>query len=87
MALYKLHIDKRFYKDLKKIDKKQAVRIYAEVVKLEVKPNPPASKQLLNTSFRSLRVGDYRVLYEIREKIITVYVFRAIHRKDAYKAL
>ena len=31
-----------------------------------------------------LRVGNYRVLYEIHEKEIVVKVIRIAHRKDAY---
>ena len=32
-----------------------------------------------------LRVGDYRVLYEIRDEIVTVLVLRIGHRREVYR--
>jgi mRNA interferase RelE/StbE len=32
-----------------------------------------------------LRVGDYRILYEVEDIIKIVTVYRVRHRKDAYK--
>jgi mRNA interferase RelE/StbE len=32
-----------------------------------------------------LRVGNYRVIYEVLEKMIVVQVIKIKHRKDAYK--
>jgi mRNA interferase RelE/StbE len=34
-----------------------------------------------------LRVGDYRIVYTIREKILVVLVVRIGHRKDIYRKL
>ncbi|MGH7195874.1 MAG: type II toxin-antitoxin system RelE family toxin [Candidatus Saccharimonadales bacterium] len=87
MASFELQIDKQFYKDLKRIDKKQASRVYQAVIKLQNNPDPAAAKQLKGTSLRRLRVGDYRVLYEIEKKKVVIRVLRALHRKEAYRKL
>ena len=34
-----------------------------------------------------IRVGDYRIVYEIVDRVLTVYVVRVAHRKDAYRGL
>lgn len=34
---------------------------------------------------RRLRVGDYRVLYEVQETALVVLVVRVAHRRDAYR--
>lgn len=34
---------------------------------------------------RRLRVGDYRVLYEVRSNELVVLVIRVAHRRDAYR--
>jgi mRNA interferase RelE/StbE len=34
------------------------------------------------TKFRKLRVGDYRVVYQVREKMIVVYVLAVGPRRD-----
>lgn len=33
---------------------------------------------------RRIRVGDYRVVYEVQEDALVVLVIRAAHRRDAY---
>lgn len=37
--------------------------------------------------FYKLRVGDYRIVYDIRQKKITVVVIAVGHRKDVYDTL
>ncbi len=34
---------------------------------------------------RRLRVGDYRVVYEVRDEELVVLVVRVTHRRDAYR--
>ena len=47
---------------------------------------PPGSKKLQGSDdqFR-IRVGKYRVIYEIHEKTVVVLIVRVSHRKDAYR--
>jgi len=48
-------------------------------------PRPAGSKKLKGQENRHrLRVGDYRVLYEIHKKEVVILVVRIRHRKDAY---
>ncbi len=37
--------------------------------------------------FHRVRVGDYRIIYEIRERILLILVLRIGHRKDVYRGL
>jgi len=32
-----------------------------------------------------LRIGDYRVIYEVRKKKVVIYIVRIGHRKDVYR--
>jgi mRNA interferase RelE/StbE len=34
-----------------------------------------------------MRIGSYRVIYEIREDVLVILVFKIGHRKDVYKGL
>jgi len=49
-------------------------------------PRPHGSKKLKGTanSWR-VRVGDYRVLYDIADTVRIARVYRVRHRKDVYK--
>ena len=52
---------------------------------LSENPRPFGSKKLTNDEKYRVRVGNYRILYEIHEDIITVEVVKIGHRKDVYK--
>ena len=71
------------YKDLKKIDKSDAIKVLKTIKKLEDYPNITNVKKLTNhyPPFR-LRIGDYRVLFDIEEDKIIVSNIK--HRKEAY---
>ncbi len=72
--------------DLKKITKQYIPKIINAIESLADNPFPVQSKKLKDSesSYR-LRIGDYRVIYQInsQSKVITIYHIR--HRKDAYK--
>ena len=70
-------------KDLKKMEKKEAIRIIQTLKKLEDYPNITNIKKLTNhiPAYR-LRVGDYRVLFDVDKYTITVVKIR--HRKESY---
>ena len=71
------------YKDLKKLDKSDAIKILQTIKKLEDYPYISNVKKLTNhyPPFR-LRIGDYRVLFDIEEDKIIVSNIK--HRKEAY---
>jgi mRNA interferase RelE/StbE len=48
-------------------------------------PRPPGAKQLRGMNDHSLRVGIYRVLYDVDDTQHTVTVYRGKHRRDAYR--
>lgn len=74
-------------KDLKKIDTSIGRVIEKKLEALNSKNQSLDIKKLVEyeePTYR-LRVGDYRVIYEIKEKQIIILVIAIKHRKDAYK--
>ncbi len=61
-------------------------RVAEAISQLATTPRPQGSKKLKGTanSWR-VRVGDYRVLYDIADAVRIVRVYRVRHRKDVYK--
>lgn len=80
----KIRIRKSALKDLVKIDTKAKEKIHTKISELSRFPNLPNVKKLTNfePAYR-LRVGDYRVLFDISED--TIDIGRVLHRKDSYK--
>ena len=79
---HELIFTKEFLKGIKRLDKREQIRILKDLKILE--QQPLAGKQLVGrlNELKSFRSGDYRVLYEVSEKSI---IIRTIgHRKKVY---
>ncbi|MEM2927565.1 MAG: type II toxin-antitoxin system RelE/ParE family toxin [Nitrososphaerota archaeon] len=74
-----------FEKEFRKLDIQLKRRIDAAIRALEI--NPYLGKALKGELLgkRSLRIGDYRVIYTIDELQKTVILYNIRHRKIAYK--
>ena len=82
---FKLLFDDKVIKDLKKIDPQWQRKILSALTNT-LPNNPYAGKKLVGdlSPYYRLRVGDYRVIYEILEKEIIISVIRIRHRKAVY---
>ena len=79
----KINIRNSAIKDLKNIDSKNRDRIHTKIKDLTKFPSISNVKKL--TKFEpayQLRVGDYRVLFDVTED--TIEIGRILHRKDSY---
>ncbi len=78
-----VELDDKAIKDLSKINKVDALKIFVKIENLKDFPKVANLKKLTNFEppYR-LRVGSYRVLFDIEENIIIVYNVK--HRREAY---
>jgi mRNA interferase RelE/StbE len=67
---------------LDKVDKEVRSRIKDKIKVL--KQHPEIGKRLNYSDFWSLRIGDYRVVYEISKKEKQVIILFIGHRKNVY---
>ena len=74
MALYRIEISKRVRKDFRRIPKKDAERILFEIQKLAEVPQPAQSKKLKGEELYRIRIGVYRVIYEIIDDRLVVCI-------------
>jgi len=80
---YKIEFKPRALKDCKKISKSQLTHIFERIEKMSGGLKGDI-KHLTNfTPEYRLRVGDYRILFEIEEEKLIIYRIR--HRKAVYK--
>ena len=80
---YQVTWSQRSKKDLEAIDKKIRDRIIAKVE--SIKENPlDYVKHLVGVPLYSLRVGDYRVIMDIKTNQMLMFVIKAGHRKNIY---
>lgn len=88
--MYTVQLSHRATKELKKVRKEVAKRIIESLELLAVNPYAEVlnfKKLKTNASLFRIRIGDYRVIYEIKADLLIVLVVRVGHRKDVYDYL
>ncbi|MFM2048134.1 MAG: hypothetical protein RI955_682 [Bacteroidota bacterium] len=82
--MYKIFFDKAVYKQLKSIPNNEYKKIIDAIGALANNPRPSGSKKLVNRPGYRIRQGDYRIIYFIKDEILTIVIVSAGHRKDIY---
>lgn len=82
---YQLSILPRASKELGKLPVQQFERIRDRIRGLATNPRPAGVRKLTGREGWRLRVGSYRVLYEIDDKQRTVLIVHIGHRRDVYR--
>ncbi len=82
---FSIQIKRSAEKEIRRIAKPDQARIVTAIDELA---HNPYSGHLLMGEFhglRRIRVGAYRVIYEVHENKLTVLVVRVAHRREAYR--
>lgn len=83
--MYEIFIPKNIQKELDKISDSDYKRIYEKILQMELNPRLIGSIKLSDSNEYRVRVGVYRILYEIDDKAKKVFIFKVEHRKDVYR--
>ena len=83
--MYQLVIDRYAQKQLGKIPPPHFNRIIKAINELAANARPIGYRKLTGRPGFRIRIGDYRVIYNIEDKILTVFVIDIGHRKDIYE--
>ncbi|MBN1965591.1 MAG: type II toxin-antitoxin system RelE/ParE family toxin [Anaerolineae bacterium] len=82
---YKVIVPKPVYKDVQRLPAQIRRRIWAEIDMLKEDPRPMGYIKLRGQENQyRIRVGDYRIVYEIHDDVLVVYLIKVGHRKDIY---
>ena len=81
--MYSLVYSATALKHLKKLDKEIQIRIISTLERIRVRPYPHVKKLVESPYFR-LRVGDYRVILDIKENKLLIFIIEVGHRKKIY---
>jgi mRNA interferase RelE/StbE len=86
MASFKLQWRSSTKKDLRKLPRQELPRIIAAAEALANDPYPQGSEKLSGAQHTyRIRIGDYRLVYEVIAAHEIVEVQRVRHRKDVYR--
>ncbi|MCK4401541.1 type II toxin-antitoxin system RelE/ParE family toxin [bacterium] len=85
--MYRVKITPAAQKDLLSLknQKKYFGRIKSILISLGHNQRPLGTKKLTQREGHRIRVGNYRILYQINDEDKTIHVFRIRHRSDVYR--
>ena len=82
---YAIRIKASAARELQRIEKSKREHLIAAIDRLAENPFAGSALKGELRGLRRIRVGDYRLLYEVRERDLLVLVLRAAHRREAYR--
>jgi len=84
--MFRIIYAKSVEKDLRHISPPNLLKIKSGIESLEKFPNLPQIKQLKNHPIADyrLRVGNYRILFDVNWDDKEIYILKIGHRKDVY---
>jgi mRNA interferase RelE/StbE len=83
---YRVELTPAAQRDLRSLDRPVLRRIDARIRSLSEEPRPHGAEKLAGESeVYRVRVGDYRILYQIHDAVLTVLVVRVRHRREVYR--
>jgi mRNA interferase RelE/StbE len=84
LAAYRVVILPAAERQLGRIDSGPRRRIDAAILALTEDPRPHGCRKMSGSEEYRIRVGDYRVLYEIEDDVLRVFIVKVGHRRDVY---
>lgn len=86
MVSYKVTLKPSVEKDLRSMPESVVVRVFKCIESLAENPLSRQSIKLENAEhLYRIRVGDYRIIYEVNKRSKQVIVHYVRHRRDAYR--
>jgi mRNA interferase RelE/StbE len=84
--MYRVFLERAAEKDLARLSSEVHDRVISAIRGLASDPRPPGCRKLAGSKHDwRIRVGDYRVVYEIADEIRIVRVNRVRHRREVYR--
>lgn len=82
---YAVFILRRAQKELAGLPREVYLQVRDAIRELSQEPRPIGCKKLVGREGWRIRIGDYRVIYQINDEQQTVTVLHIGHRRDVYR--
>ncbi len=86
MASYQIEWNRSARKELEKLPRQVLIRVLEAIDRLAFDPFHIGTRKLVGSeqTYR-VRVGEYRILYDVYHETLIVQIIRVKHRKDVYR--
>ena len=87
MASYEIRFKKSVAKDLRRIPSQDVQRILGRIDALSEDPRPIECTRLSGLDNYRVRVGHYRILYQIEDHYLVIQIIKIAHLSTVYRNL
>ncbi len=87
MEKYSIYFRESVHKDLRNIPKAEIKKILSKIQALASNPRPAQSEKLSGFPYYRIRQGNYRIVYSIEAKQLSIWIIKIAHRKEVYQQL
>ncbi|MDP2730642.1 MAG: type II toxin-antitoxin system RelE/ParE family toxin [Dehalococcoidales bacterium] len=84
--MYRLEVSHTAHRQIRRLPTQTQERVDSAIARLAENPRPPGAKKLTARDGYRVRVGDYRVLYQVDDGAKVVIIYRVMSRGDVYRA-
>lgn len=85
MSRYEVVLTGRATKFIERLEQRDRARVITALRLLELEPRPRQAARLTDSGDYRVRVGDYRIIYGINDRMLVVKVVRVGHRREVYR--
>lgn len=83
---YRIEFSPAASRKLRDLEKPVQARIFRAIESLQQNSRPPSCKKLeCEEPLYRIRVGDYRIVYEIHDTLLLILVLKIGHRREVYR--
>ena len=84
--MYRLEVSHTAHRQIGRLPSQTEERVNRAIARLVENPRPPGAKKLTARDGYRVRVGDYRILYQVDDGAQVVIIYRVMARRDVYRA-
>ena len=84
--MYRVIFSQNAEKQFKKLDKQLQIRIISSLTRISVNPSNHIER-LVGFPYFKLRVGDYKIIIDLKISESIIFLIKIGHRKDIYDKL
>jgi len=84
--VYEVYLERAAERDLRHLSSEEFHRVIPRIKALSENPRPSGCRKITGSKNDwRIRIGDYRVIYEIDEDAKVVRIMRVRHRREVYR--
>jgi mRNA interferase RelE/StbE len=83
--IWTLEFETKAKKSLKKLDASTRQRVMSKLALLKTNPRGLDAIKLVGSESWRIRVGDYRIIYDIQDSFLIITVIKIGHRREVYR--